>query len=96
MDVDENTLPFQQCHIEKYDIGNFFENTDTLSDDVKFDILGNVWKPSQTFQLPSTESYGKKKKFNAKWLDDFPWLTYSSNLNGAFCLPCVFLADVLG
>ena len=96
VDMGTSTLSFQQCHMEKYDIGDFFENADVLPDDVRLDFLENVWKPNYSFQFPTTVIYGKKRKFNVKWLEVFPWLAYSSNVDGVFCLPCVLFGRRVG
>ena len=82
--------------MQRYDIGNFFENEDILTDDIKFDVLENAWMPNCPFQVRTTVIYGKKRKFNVKWLEDFPCVEYSSNVEGAFCLPYVLFDRRVG
>eukprot|EP00794_Sanderia_malayensis_P014487 gene14487-15991_t len=65
-------------------IGNFYQNSAILSDEQKYALLTNTAKPN--FACPSNSS---GRKFQLKWLSDFPWLAYSQKLDGAFCLPCV-------
>ena len=56
----------------------------------------NFWKPNYSFQFPTTVICDKKRKFNVKWLEDFLWFAYSSNVDGAFCRPCVLFGRRVG
>ena len=35
--------------------------------------------------LPCTHSYGGNHKFGVSWLERYPWLLYSPNLDAVFC-----------
>ena len=72
-----------------YDIGTFYNKVGKLSDKDKYDILTNLWTPSQDFPFPIRILSGKNRKFNFQWIQKFPSLTYSKILDGALCI--VFL-----
>ena len=76
-----------------YDVGSFYTTVDGLSDNQKYDIVKNVWKPPPNFAFPTKVISGKNRKFNYSWLDRFPWLVYSRCLDGAFCLACVLFGS---
>ena len=80
----------------KYDIGTFYLNADTFSDEQKYDILSNVWQPDGNFKFPIRILCNKNRKFLPTWLQNFSWLTYSRFLDGAFCLPCVLFGRRVG
>ena len=71
------------------DIGNFIGKASFLSEDAKYDLLCNVWKPSENYKFPLDEG---KRKFQHRWLAKFPWLVYSEVCNGAFCINCFLFA----
>ena len=73
-----------------FDIGLHYNNIKDLSDLEKFDLLNNVWKPSEKFKFPCNAN---SRKFQLKWLQQFPWLAYSKQLDGAFCVSCVLFAN---
>ena len=56
-----------------------------MSDDDKFKLINNVWKPPPNYEFPLTN----KRKFSYEWLRLYPSLCYSRYLDGAFCLSCV-------
>ena len=76
----------QQRPSHANDIGNHYNLVNSMFDGQKYDLLCNVWKPSIGFNFPPSSS---GRRFQIKWLDEFKWLTYSSLLDGAFCLNCV-------
>ncbi len=78
------------------DIGCFFHNVGTLTDDVKFRLLTNHWKPSSSYNFPQHVYQQVKRRFNIRWLSVYPWLAYSKELDGAFCLPCVLFGKQTG
>ena len=73
----------------KYDIGFYYEKSNSLSDSEKLELLERTWRPEANFSFPTTEQSGKKRKFNIIWLSKHPWLAYSKLLDGAFCKLCV-------
>ena len=38
--------------------------------------------------LPVTRSYGCNRRFNKDWLAKYPWLVYSTAVDGVYCAPC--------
>ena len=78
-----------------YDIGLFYDKVDSLADSDVYDLVKNIWQPSNEYKFPSHSTYGKYRKFNLSWLQKFPWLAYSGSLNAAFCVAFVFLVDVM-
>ena len=78
-----------------YDIGLFYDKVDSLADSDVYDLVKNIWEPSNEYKFPSHSIYGKYRKFNLSWLQKFPWLAYSCSLDAAFCVACVFLVDVM-
>ena len=70
------------------DIGNYIDRS--LTEQQKYDILCNVWRPSDTYVFPMNED---KRRFRYEWLKVFPWLTYSEKFDGAFCLTCVLFGS---
>ena len=60
-----------------------------LSNDEKYTLLfDHVTPPSS---LPYSNIRGCNRKFNTVWLEKYPWLKYSTKLNGVFCGPCALL-----
>ena len=80
----------------KYDIGTFYLNAETFSDEQKYDILSNVWQPDGNLKFLIRILCNKNRKFLPTWLQKFSWLTYSRFLDGAFCLPCVLFGQRVG
>lgn len=47
----------------------------------------------QAFMFPTHDDYGKVQQFSYDWLrKNSPWLIYSKECDGGFCLPCVMFA----
>ena len=42
-------------------------------------------------RFPKSTSTGQS--FQYRWLTQFPWLVYSKQVNGGFCLPCIIFAS---
>lgn len=83
-------LPLEQEHVlvdsPVNDIAKLYKTMSTLPDVKKQLLLTNIWKPESTYCFPPNAS---GRKFQYKWLDRFPWLVYSRDLDGAFCINCV-------
>ena len=62
-----------------------------LTNGEKYNLLYHHVKPSTLTALPSTNVRGKNRKFNASWLEKYPWLLYSPKVDGVFCGPCSIL-----
>ena len=85
-----------KANCSPFDLGVLFEELRQFSDQRKFELINNVWRPGSTFLFPKTKESGRNRRFNSSWLQDFPWLVYSRYLDGAFCLPCVLFARQCG
>ena len=72
-------------------MGNIFQRK-SLDDNLKLQILENHWKPGKSYPFPVRGS----RKFNIKWLDRWGWLSYSKEVDGAFCVPCVLFGHQCG
>lgn len=70
------------------DLGHFIETYSQISEDKKFDLLTNPWKPSKHYNFKN-DVEDSKRPFLYKWFSQYPWLVYSKLLKGALCLTCV-------
>ncbi|XP_060873882.1 uncharacterized protein LOC132947614 [Metopolophium dirhodum] len=77
------------------DIGNFIDSQSSkLSNDKKYLALTKIWRPDILYNFPKDKD---SRKFQLKWLNDFPWLSYSQKHEGVYCRTCVlFSRDVVG
>ena len=48
----------------------------------KYTLLTDHFKPSQSFIFPILYSNGCHRSFQQKWLDKYPWLVYSKEVDG--------------
>lgn len=85
----------------EYDFGKLLEaNIDIqkLSRDHKYQIL--TMKPSSNpsaYPFTRFSENGPLRRFKPEWTQQYPWLYYSSYLDGAFCRACMFFApDIVG
>ena len=62
------------------------------SDDEKFWLLHNVFRPYTEYKFPTKDEYGKKRSFQHNWIKQFPWLSYSVTSNGGYCVYCFLFA----
>ena len=59
-----------------------------LPQEKKYALLTQHKRPPQGFQFPITFVGGCNRSFRPSWLSDHRWLAYSTQLDGAFCVPC--------
>lgn len=64
----------------------------SLTNSEKYQYLTEHFKPTKGYQFPSTYMNKCNRSFQHKWLTKYPWLVYSPELDGGFCLPCFFFA----
>ena len=57
-----------------------------LSAATRYSLLTNHFQPSVDYKFPKGSS---GRSFQYQWLQSFPWLVYSKQEDGGFCLPCV-------
>ena len=77
-------------------IGYLCNKAAPLTDDQKYELCCNVWRPDAKFVFPESILYGKERKFSFSWLQNYKWLQYSKVLDGAFCLPCMLFGHQIG
>ena len=68
------------------DIGNFVNPVSPLTQQQKYHLLCNVWKPEPEYRFPMN---ARGRRFQHQWSMKFPWLIYSEILDGAFCINCL-------
>lgn len=66
-----------------------FVGTRILSAQCRYDLLVNHFKPGVDYAFPRGAN---GRAFQLRWLVQYPWLAYSKQENGGFCLPCVLFA----
>ena len=59
----------------------------------KYTLLTNYYRPDRNYIFPKTYSDGCCRSFQLKWLDKYPWLVYSKELDGGFCKFCSLFAS---
>ena len=80
----DNLLP---KYSSDYDIGLYIKPEQHISDDVKYNLLMNHFKPTELYDFKADAS--GKRCFRLAWLSQYsPWLAYSSKLKGALCVYC--------
>lgn len=62
------------------------------SDSERLWVLRNAFRPDAAYKYPAKEEYGKKRSFQHAWIGQFPWLCYSIEENGGYCVHCVLFA----
>ena len=97
---ESNGTPMQDtCNsIHPNDIGNFVGG-ERLPKDVIKNLLQALWTPNKTYLFPWVySSNGDRRRFRYKWLEDFPFLSYSAlpGKEGGFCRYCVLMGKVTG
>ena len=61
----------------------------SLSASSRYNLLTNHFQPSADYIFPKGAC---GCSFQYRWLQSFPWLVYSKQEDGGFCLPCVLFA----
>ena len=82
-----------------YWLGLLFKEISSYSDQDKLTFIENVWngQPVELFDFPvSVECSNSIRHFVWSWLKRFSRLAYSKYLDGAFCLPCLFVGVQCG
>ena len=61
----------------------------------KYNLPTNHRKPRADQVLPPTCIGGRKQAFRPVWLSEHPWMVYSEQVDGVFCIACgIFVAKV--
>ena len=65
-----------------------------LSLSQKYLLLTEHFKPDHQFLFPKIYSNGCNRSFQLSWLEKYPWLVYSKEVDGGFCKYCsLFVKD---
>ena len=64
-----------------------------LSDSQHYHLLKHHSQPCKNYVFPSQFEGGCNPSFQIGWLEEFPWLVYSSALDEAFCITCALFAN---
>ena len=67
-----------------------FVGTRIANADQRYNLLNNHFKPGADYSFPK---HANGRSFQFQWLQRYPWLVYSRQENGGFCLPCVLFAS---
>ena len=70
------------------DAAQFISSCSTNAE--RYYLLTNPFHPPPDYNFPRGE---KGRTFQYRWLQSFPWLVYSKQKNGGYCLPCVVFAS---
>ena len=87
------------CHGSVHDIyvGDLFRQKTafkSLNQAEKLDIINNHFRPGENYAFPKVFMNGCNRSFQRSWQQCYPWLIYSQECDGGFCLPCVLFAIV--
>lgn len=94
-DVDQPTLSDIGSHYRAGESGlpRWDPHPRNLSSADKWKVAKNHFGPGELFVFPTvTQSDGKKRKFQRRWLQEYSWLVYSRKWSGGFCMPCVLFS----
>ena len=83
------------------DIGLHFKNAQNLSENEKYEVIKNIWKPPPNYVFQQHVDSDRHWRFKGMYIDEkfddyYPWLAYSSYYDGTFCIPCVFFGHNFG
>ena len=70
------------------DAAQFISSCSTSAE--RYYLLTNHFHPLPDYSFPKGE---KGHTFQYRWIHLFPWLVYSKQENGGYCLPCVLFAS---
>ena len=82
-----------KANCSPFHLGVLFEELRQFSDQRKFELINNVWRPGSTFLFPKTKESGRNRRFNSSWLQDFPWLSIQDIWMGLSAFRVFFLPD---
>ena len=63
----------------------------SLNQAEKLGVTDNHFWPAGDF-FPKVSTNGYNRSFQRSWQQRYPWLVYSEEFDGGFCLPCIFFA----
>ena len=69
-----------------------YDAVGALTSGQKYALLTSHQRPDPQFAFPKVYHSGCMRSFQHKWLNKYPWLVYSKNLDGGFCKFCALFA----
>ena len=74
---------------------DFCKSMQALGAAEKYNLLTNHKKPRADQVFPPTCIGGRNRAFRPVWLSEHPWMVYSEQVDGVFCIACgIFVAKV--
>lgn len=55
-----------------FDLGVLFKDIKDFSDQRKYEVITNMWKPDGDFQFRKSKEGSRTRRFNPVWLKSFP------------------------
>ncbi|CAH1966398.1 unnamed protein product [Acanthoscelides obtectus] len=86
--VQDTQMLLNDDQSDSKDIGNFLNNSSSIPDKQKYDLLISPYRPPPTYDFKK-DVESNKRPFIHKWLNQYDWLAYSKLLKGSFCKYCV-------
>ena len=71
------------------DIGIFARSSGSKSDHERYDLTVHHFVPDHSYKFAR---HADGRSFQHQWLMKYPWLKYSKEDNGGYCLPCVLFS----
>ena len=68
------------------DIAEFCKR-ESVADHEKYQFINHHFSPDVKYKFPKSSTTGRS--FQYQWLVRYPWLKYSEQEDGGYCLPCV-------
>lgn len=64
-----------------------FRKRESVADHEKYQFINHHFCPDVKYKFPKSSTTGRS--FQHQWLVRYPWLKYSEQEDGGYCLPCV-------
>lgn len=64
-----------------------FHKRDEVADHEKYQFINHHYSPDVNYKFRKNSTTGRS--FQHQWLVRYPWLNYSKQEDGGYCLPCV-------
>ena len=90
--ISNDSTPFSS----ELDVGLYIKSKSGISDDIKYRLLTEPFKPEETYNFKKDVKEGAKRSFRYVWLAQYsPWLAYSPTLKGAVCIYCILFPQTV-
>ena len=71
------------------DIGVYTRFTSSVTDHDRYQLIVHHFVPDPSYKFPK---HTDGRSFQHQWLVKYPWLKFSEQVNGGYCLPCVLFS----